>query len=356
MAEKVIPFTFDKDALCRKVRNMKAVFLDMNGWINMTDDKTPQATGVKASLRKAVAGGLAFCPLSYGVLAELYKQEYDSRMRVGQLMEELSLNVAYANRGEVFAWEVERFVSRELGVGPVDLSLSGLYVPPVLYMSSALKMGYPEEDDSEGMRQYIEGLRKRLESLTVTELIELDNRDGADWHGKYVKGLPDPPLAAVVEKIRERTKGNKQTMLLFESQAALELEVIPKLVRSRPEVQRRFMEYVRDGAAEAEKGKGAKERYAAFLARLLQKMPALYNHVELVATIAQSPTQRFEINDFFDHEIMPVPLAYASVFVSQDRGIRDLLRNRTKILQRNACRYCSDLVELEAWMKAEGLS
>src|SRR5262245_1497069 len=119
MAEKVIPFTFDKDALWRKVRNMKAVFLDMNGWINMADDKTPQATGVKDALRKAVSQGLAFCPLSYGVLTELYKQSFDSRMRVGQLMEELSLNIAYANRGEVFTWEVERFVTRELGVGPV---------------------------------------------------------------------------------------------------------------------------------------------------------------------------------------------------------------------------------------------
>ena len=145
-------------------------------------------------------------------------------------------------------------------------------------------------------------------------------------------------------------------MLLFESQAALELEVIQKLVGSPPEVQRRFKEYVLAGKAEADKSKGPKDQYAGFLAKLLQKMPALYNHVELVATIAQNPTQRFEINDFFDHEIMPVPLAYASAFVAQDKGIRDLLRNRTKILERNACCYCSNLAELEAWMKAEGLA
>jgi hypothetical protein len=356
MAEKVIPFTFDKDAFSRKVRNLKSIFLDMNCWINMGDDKTPQATGVKDALRQAVSQGLAFCPLSYGVLTELYKQSFDSRMRVGQLMEELSLNVAYANREEVFAWEVERFVSRELGVGPVDLSLSGLYVPPVLYMSSALKIGYPEEADSEEMRLKVEGLRQELESLTVTQLLELSNSDGEDWEGKYVKGLPDPPLAGVVEKIRDRTKGNKHKLLLLESQAALEMEVIPKLFRSPPEVQRRFMEYVQAGRANADKNKGPKDQYAHFLAGLLKSMPALYNYVELVATIAQNPAQRFEINDFFDQEIMPVPLAYASAFVAQDKGIRDLLHNRTKILERNACRYCSDLSELEVWMKAEGLA
>jgi hypothetical protein len=144
-------------------------------------------------------------------------------------------------------------------------------------------------------------------------------------------------------------------MLLVESQAALELEVIPKLFRSSPEVHRRFMEYVQAGKAEADKSKAPIEQYAEFVANLLEKIPALYNHVELVAAIAQNPTQRFEINDYFDHEIMPVPLAYASVFVAQDKGIRDLLRNRTTILGRNSCLYCSNLAELEAWLKSEGL-
>jgi hypothetical protein len=53
---------------------------------------------------------------------------------------------------------------------------------------------------------------------------------------------------------------------------------------------------------------------------------------------------------------MPVPLAYAAVFVAQDRGIRDVLENRTEILTRNACRYCFDLVELTKWLRAEGLT
>jgi hypothetical protein len=356
MTEKVIAFTFDKDALCRKVRDMKAVFLDMNAWINMADDKNSEATRVEGHLSNAVAKGLVFSPLSYGLLTELFKQEHNSRMRVGGLMEELSLNIAYANRGEVFAWEVGRFVGRELGVGPVDLSLSGLYVPVVLYMSSGLKIGYPEEADSEEMREKVEGLRQELESLTLTRMLTIAYDGGTDWEGQYVKGLPDPLLARVVEKIRERTKGSKQMMLLYESQAAFELEVIPTLRRSHAEVFPQIMAYIRARQAEADKSKGPMDQYAEFLANLLKTMPALYNHVELVATIAQNPTQRFEINDWFDHEIMPVPLAYASVFVAQDRGIRDLLRNRTKILGRNSCRYCSNLGELEAWMRDEGLA
>ena len=98
-------------------------------------------------------------------------------------MEALSLNVAYANKIEVFAWEVERFVSRELGVGPIDLSLSGLYVPIVLYMSSRLNIGYPEERASEGMDEKVRGLRQAPESLTLTDLLKMTMADGADWEG-----------------------------------------------------------------------------------------------------------------------------------------------------------------------------
>ena len=53
--------------------------------------------------------------------------------------------------------------------------------------------------------------------------------------------------------------------------------------------------------------------------RLLQSLPALYNHVELCVTISQNPTQQFEINDWFE-------------------GICDVLKNRTEILKRNPCR------------------
>ena len=132
-------------------------------------------------------------------------------------------------------------------------------------------------------------------------------------------------------------------MLLLESQAALHFEVLPRLARSSPQVQQRFKEYVLAAKEKAEKNQGATEQYAAFLADLLKSLPALYNHVELNKTISQNPTQRFEINDWFDHEIMPVPLAYASVFVAQDKGIRDLVKNRTKILKRQSLRVLLQL-------------
>ena len=43
----------------------------------------------------------------------------------------------------------------------------------------------------------------------------------------------------------------------------------------------------------------------------------------------------------------------AAVKKLQDKGIIDVLQNRTKILERSSCRYCQDLSELEAWLNTE---
>src|SRR3954454_13523865 len=91
MASRTISCTFDRDAVWRKVRDRKPVVLDMNCWINRGDDKSPLATRVKGTLRRLVSDGMIFCPLSFGLICELYKQAEESRLRVGTLMEKLSL-------------------------------------------------------------------------------------------------------------------------------------------------------------------------------------------------------------------------------------------------------------------------
>jgi len=84
-------------------------------------------------------------------------------------------------------------------------------------------------------------------------------------------------------------------------------------------------------------------------------LPALRNYVEIMATVDSQPSRKDKNNDFFDYEIMPVPLAYSSAFVSRDKGIRHLLRQRTDILKRTKCHYCDDLEALEEWFKNKTL-
>jgi formate-dependent phosphoribosylglycinamide formyltransferase (GAR transformylase) len=56
-------------------------------------------------------------------------------------------------------------------------------------------------------------------------------------------------------------------------------------------------------------------------------------------------------NQLHSNEIMVAPLAYADVFVSKDKGIRNLLRNTNKQpLARAKYQYCDSLTELEKWL------
>ncbi len=342
MTPKTVSLTFDRGAAWNKARDRKPLFLDMNCWINMGDDKTLLATRVKGTLRRLVSEGQIFCPLSFGLIVELYKQAVDSMLRVGTLMEELSLNVSYANKEEIFSWEVETAIRRIVDVGRSDLSFDCLYVPVVAYIASHFFLDFPEGLPSE-MEVFPRMAKEALESMTFTELLRM-RVNSNDSFFKYVKTIPAPKYPD--KSILTWAKGDKEKIRRLESEAVYKRHIDPAIKKLPFDVRLRFLSYI---------ATASKDKYGGILSNLLELLPSVNNHVDLMAAMMQQPSRKPKINDFFDNEIVPVPLAYASVFVAQDKGIRDTLKNRTNILKRNACHYCYDLAELEVWLKAKGM-
>ena len=76
----------------------------------------------------------------------------------------------------------------------------------------------------------------------------------------------------------------------------------------------------------------------------------MHNYVEVMLAASTQPTRKDKYNHFLDNEIVVAPLAYADVFVSADRGIKDLVSNRTKILKRSKCQYFNNLEAFEDWL------
>jgi hypothetical protein len=338
--------TFDKNAVWRKVCCRKPVVLDMNAWINMGDEKSYLATRVKGALRKLVSDSLIFCPLSSGLIWELYKQAEDSRLRVGTLMEELSLNVSYASREEIFAWEVERAVRRLADAGPIDLSTYEIYVPVSAYIASRFHLDFPEGFPSEHVEDFTRKCKERLESLTFTEILMMRAATKADNIFEYIKELPAPKYSEEARRTRDMAKGDKQKIQRIEAEGTFKQHILPAIRKLPWLVQAKFLDYCKTGP---------KDKYGGCFSELINYLPAIRNHMELMAAVTQQPSRKDKINDFFDNEIMPVPLAYASVFVAQDKGIMDVLQNRTKVLDRSSCRYCYDLGELEAWLNTKAV-
>jgi hypothetical protein len=160
----------------------------------------------------------------------------------------------------------------------------------------------------------------------------------------FTKELPPPTYSEEADRTWDMANGNKQKIQRIESETVFRLHIWPVIKQLPLPVKVRFYEHVRAVP---------KDKQGGFLVEFLKSLPALYNHAEVMAAVTQQLPQKDKINDFFDHEIIPVPLAYASAFVARDKRIRELLHLRTGILKRNHCRYCFDLAELEEWLKTQ---
>ncbi len=333
---KSVACRFDKDAVWAKVRGRKPIVLDMNCWINMRDDRCPVATRMRSTLRKLVSTGAIFCPLSFALIEELYKQAEESRLKTAALMDELSLGVSYANRLEIFAWEVEQAVRRLVDAGPIDLSTHGLYVPVVAYLSSRFQLEFSEDLSPEQMSDAVE-MVKKLENLTLTEIL-----DRKDEIFAFAKKVAAPQYLEAGKEAWKAANRNKQKMQRLVGREIFELYIAPALEQLPLPVQAKAVNYFRDTSGNADGG---------CLDEFLTHLPAIRNHRDVLVAIAQNHTRKYKINDFFDFEVIPVPLAYAAVFVAQDKHIRHLLRVQTDILKSNTCRYCYDFTELEEWFR-----
>ncbi|HEX3529681.1 MAG TPA: hypothetical protein VH988_21700 [Thermoanaerobaculia bacterium] len=173
MSTQKIQLSFDKDAVWAKVRGRLSVFLDTNCWIDMADEASEAACRVRDSLKALVAAGRVFCPTSWGILEELFEQTGESLKITSGLMEELSLNVIFVMRTELFRWEFLRSVCRLCGGSSVD-SLSGLFAPPFAFVGSepCILWNSAEPLDPETQESLKFHMKYELSRIGVVELAE----------------------------------------------------------------------------------------------------------------------------------------------------------------------------------------
>jgi hypothetical protein len=247
-------------------------------------------------------------------------------------MEELSLNVTYVMRTEVYEWEVARSVQRACGQ-PVSESLNGLFVPVAAFVGSRFSLkwsgdvplGQETQDEARAF------MKHELGKVSVTELVKLV--------GRPLKEEKPPAYSQAAKRAKDIFKGDKQKLFLTEAGDIFRMYVVPALRQYPPHVMLQWMKYY-----------GRPEGENAFFRDCLDHLPALHNHLEIMMAADMQPDRKDKNNDFFDYEIMVAPLAYSTAFVSRDKSIKDLLRHRTNILSRTTCQYCDSLGALEAWL------
>ena len=298
----------------------------------MADQANETACRVRDRLKALVASGHMFCPLSWGVLEELFKQSGESLMITARLMEELSLNVIFVVRTELYKWELSRSMRRLLGE-PVDNSLKGLFAPPAAFSGSGpcvvwktdLSLGAESQQIAKAYMKY---------NLSKIGVVELAEKIG----GTKLDETP-PAYSEDAKKVKEKFKGDKKKLFLEEAGNCFYMYITPLLLNYPQQVIASWS---------AQFGPPVDEE--AWFLKALVELPALHNFIDIMVAADSQPERKDKNNDFFDNEIMVAPLAYATVFVSKDKGIRDMLRHRTKILSRTKCQYFDSLNALEAWL------
>lgn len=300
----------------------------------MADEVDGTACRVRDELKKGVKDGRVFCPVSWGTLEELFLQSGESLRLTACLMEELSLNACFINRAEVFQWEFARSVRRCLGE-PVGDSLKGLFTTPAAFAGSRPAVTF-DLSDGEQISPVAEAsaqahFQAEMSKIGIAEL------------ANTMSGPPlveAPPAYSEAAKTAMQTyKGNKGKLFVAEAGSCF-YRYITSLLKLFP-MQATTL-WLQQFA-----GPGGEE---GWFRRALSELPALYNFVDVMVATNMQPSRKDSNNHFMDNEIVVAPLAYANVFVAKDKGIKDLLRNRTQILGRTKCGYRDGLPELEAWL------
>ncbi len=333
-----VGYQFDRDAVWEKVKGRKAVFLDSMVWINMADGKS-EAQPLKAKLRERVRAGDVFCPVSPTLVWELYKQEF-SKLRTAALMEEFSLNVSFPLTKNVFEWEVRCFAKRLVGQEDDGCSRKMLFLPALGYVASSFSVEYPPGWTADAVRDFGQRLSAKLNSMGLTELVGL--RDD-DLIGSYFRNHPPVPYQNEAKFFQSFAKGDRGKVWRVEEQSVFLNYILPAVRKLPIPHMLAVLAFAQTAEPDA-----VGNKVSAFL----RHTPAIHNHIEVMFRASEDPNRKDKPSDFFDLNMMPVPLAYGDVFVSLDRWVRERFLKPGGFCTRNPCKFCSTYAELETWLDA----
>ena len=327
------PFSLRDDRITDKVSDRKIIFLDMMVWIDLAEEQSTLAGSVKSELIRLTKDRKVICPLIDAMLWELRKQEHRSMMRVGKLMEELSLSVCFAKREEIFDREILRFMDAFFTGKESRLGRTDLFVPVSAYLSSRASLSFPPGWRSDEQNAYVNRLREKLVSQTLTELLELTKNSPSPCDAR-----PIPEYGKAWKDRWQATGGNRKKIHRIEEEYIADTVVIPKLNKIRSMLpmpqQLAFVDYVKSLP---------KDEYGGTMKTILHHLPSIKNFIDVMAMSGMDPNRKGSVNDFVDIDILAVPLAYSDAFVSFDCWIRSMLATKGTLIDPGTCEFVSSM-------------
>ena len=330
--------------LGKELAAKRAIYLDTKYWILLRDANSNDAkaapTRLLRILRRGVADGKIFCPISEAVFVELFKQQsLQSRIKTATLIDELSLGVSIVGlQDRVFA-EIE-YLMRSSSDSPAPEPLEHLvwqklgYVLGVPFIENAL---VDPATDLAIQKSFFD----HLSSMPLREMVHkirdehLRNRDQRDFVANMNKGITSHadelhsfPQAYVAEA---RGIVNELGGIAFD---------VLKLVATDHGISA-------DQLASADRAAG-ENRWKNLLLFALERNRArdvlrtLHVSASLYASLRWNKGRQFRANDLWDFSHASAALAYCDAFFTE-RSLRTMVTERHIALDKlYACHVSSD--------------
>ncbi len=308
-------------------------------------EKSPIESRLRHSLSNLVKEGIIFCPLSSATILELCKQNIGTRLKRAELMEELSLNACFAPKDELFQWEIEAFLMSSLSKRVYDIPNDKIFVPVTGYLNSRFSVevdaNLPEEIVSREKKIFEDEINK-VSSLTLTEFVCTEKQNNLY---KLLESKVPKQYSQAREFQRQISGGNKEEIIKLNENQCYEIFIKPTLDGLPEEIKPLFSEHFKILF------KGGETRG---INAVLKSLPSMNNLVEITSIAGLDTNRKYSAPDFFDIDMVAIPLAYAQAFVTRDGWIRDILEKSPTILKRGNCKFFSEMSSFETWLNQIG--
>lgn len=260
-------------------------------------------------------------------------------------MDDLSLGISFASDETIYRKEIERFLSNAIYEEEHFLEKGEIYVPVMGWLGAGGSLDFPQEfpASSEDRKKFADSFAAILKSKKISDIVKLFdgllplpnivNQPNYDWKKRW-----------------EENQGNKRKLREIEKQAVLR-QVVDRIKEETtlesPEQTFVFKQKARDYIHSLPKDKDGTCATA-----VLERMPAHKNMVEVMTFTSFDPNRTDKMNDFYDIQLMIIPMAYANVLVATDKWIKELMKSHGKILHARSAKYIGDWSGFENYLSA----
>lgn len=325
------------------------VYLDKRYWIIIRDvalgrNSERAAVDLLSHLRRLVAAGAIFCPISEALFVELLKQrDLYTRRATAELIDQLSLGITLAPEDERVGTELAHLFHSSRNPDAVYHRdwLVWTKLSYVLGMSHPSNTGFDTQTELVLQKAFVD----QMWDTTLVEMVDM-------------LGDAEPPstvdFEAVADKLNEDCRNHAHEIRSFKQTYDNEIAGALSLYMERATDILAQLRERETGATTSLSPSQRKEQErllhtfftnAFRRGKLVKELPTLHVHAMCHAAFRWDKKRQFEGNDLFDFHHAAAALAYCDVFLTE-RPLQVLLTARHIELDKNlGCTVASDTGE-----------